>query len=217
MEHLFFTLILYFAYLLCLHCTAPTGPDVNIRSQHSCSAGESIDQFREQVIAKKGGGKGLKGLGNHWEPIPLKIRIPRSAPTAKGPKGRKGSSKPFSSSAKLIIVASIVEIHQKYNKKSDLCHVRCNGWLASNLPIWFGTSLVDFWRLGRRWQVLLLGVAWRSWSKSEEKGANMNPSSKEANRRGAIVHQKAKLQSCWGSWEVLKLERGRWYWGSKLM
>lgn len=27
--------------------------------------GESIDQFREQVIAKKGGGKGYKGSGNH--------------------------------------------------------------------------------------------------------------------------------------------------------
>lgn len=27
--------------------------------------GESIDQFREQVIAKKGGGKGHKGAGNH--------------------------------------------------------------------------------------------------------------------------------------------------------
>ena len=29
------------------------------------AAGESIDQFREQVIAKKGGGKGYKGSGNH--------------------------------------------------------------------------------------------------------------------------------------------------------
>jgi len=29
------------------------------------SAGESIDQFREQVIAKGGKGKGKGGAGNH--------------------------------------------------------------------------------------------------------------------------------------------------------